>query len=131
MNARPLRTTNVPMTAQTTPTTTAAMSPRCMNPYASGSSSTSTGFTGPASGCSALTARPSEVRVVASSAALVEMPLAGGLLVVVVRVVDGRLAGGAGQDQDVPSVRLGQEALIENEVGRPLGDEASIQERRL
>ena len=32
MNARPLRTTNVPITAQTMPTRTAATRPRCMKP---------------------------------------------------------------------------------------------------
>ena len=32
MNASPLSTTNVPMTAQTMPTTIAATRPRCMKP---------------------------------------------------------------------------------------------------
>ena len=32
MNARPLRTTNVPITAQTMPTRRAATRPRCMKP---------------------------------------------------------------------------------------------------
>ena len=41
----------------------------------------------------------------------------------VVGVVEDEPAAVAGQDEDVAAVGLGQEPLVEDEVGRALGDE--------
>ena len=62
---------------------------------------------------------------------VVEVALAARRLVVVVGVVEDEPPAVAGQDEDVAAVRLGKEPLVEDEVGRALGDEPAVEQRRL
>src|SRR5215210_3404503 len=63
-----------------------------------------------------------------SACLVVVVRLATGSLVVVVRVVEYEPTAVAGQDEHVTAVRLGQQPLVQNEVGRALGDEAAVDE---